>query len=277
MATATRKRTAAPRATAKRRRSEANRRTTANSGKLANFAVPLVFCLGILFCLGFLGVMGYRTVTASEFFDVKKIDVRGTNHISKDEVQKLVSANTEKTGVWNADLSDIKARIEKMNYVKTVAVSRVLPDAIRVNISERLPKAAVHLDTGDVWVDDEAAVLGVIGKNEERPPFTLRGWDTSGNQNSNKDNQLRVKLYQKMLDDWKEFDLSKRVKELQLGDIEDPKAIVEDSGLTVSIDLGKENYAKRLQRGLEISAGRGKEIESVNLSGNREVLGFRGN
>ena len=51
--------------------------------------------------------------------------------------------------------------------------------------------------------------------------------------------------------------------------------LVEDSSETVSIDLGKENFGKRLQKGLEIVAGRGKEIESVNLSGNREILGFR--
>ena len=279
MATVTRKRPITSRATATKRRrgTAANRRTSKSSGKIANFAVPLVFCLGILFCLGFLGVMGYRTVTASEFFDVKNIDVRGVNRVSKDDVQKIVSANAEKSGVWNADLSEIKARIEKSSsYIKTVAVSRVLPDGIRVNIVERMPKAAVRLDSGDVWVDDEALILGAIGKNEERPPFVMRGWD-SKSEGATKDNQNRVKLYQKMLDEWKEFDLSKRVKELQLNDLDDPKAIIEDSGQAVSIDLGKENFAKRLQRGLEITAGRGKEIESVNLSGNREVLGFRGN
>ena len=222
--------------------------------------------------------MGYRTVTASEFFDVKNIDVRGVSRVSKDDVQKIVAANTEKSGVWNADLSDIKARIEKSSsYIKSVAVSRILPDGIRVNIVERIPKAVVRLDSGDVWVDDEALILGAVGKNEERPPFVMRGWDFSKTESAPKENQNRVKLYGKMLDEWKEFDLSKRVKELQLNDLDDPKAIVEDSGQIVSIDLGKENFAKRLQRGLEITAGRGKEIESVNLSGNREVLGFRGN
>lgn len=221
--------------------------------------------------------MGYRTVTASEFFDVKKIDVRGAARASKDDIEKIVGGETEKSGVWNADLSEIKNRVERLAYVKSAAVSRVLPDGVRVNVVERVPKAVARIDGGDFWVDDEAVILSLVGKNEERPAFFLRGWDQSKAENAQKDNQQRVKMYQKMLEDWREFDLSRRVKELDLDDLQDPKALVEDSGMTVSIDLGKENYAKRLQKGLEIVAGRGREIESVNLSGNREILGFRTN
>jgi cell division septal protein FtsQ len=269
----------AAKTTSAKRRSARNvpRKTAKNNGRFANIFVPLFFIFCILFCLGFLGFMGYRTVTASEFFDVKKIDVRGAARSSKDDIEKIVGSETEKSGVWNADLNEIKSRVERLAYVKSAAVSRVLPDGVRVNVVERVPKAVARIDGGDFWVDDEAVILSLVGKNEERPAFFLRGWDQSKAENAQKDNQARVKMYQKMLEDWREFDLAKRVKELDLDDLQDPKAIVEDSGMTVSIDLGKENYAKRLQKGLEIVAGRGKEIESVNLSGNREILGFRTN
>lgn len=219
--------------------------------------------------------MGYRTVTASEFFDVKKVDVRGTARSSKDDIEKIVGGEAEKSGVWNTDLNEIKNRVERLAYVKSAAVSRVLPDGVRVNVIERVPKAVARIDGGDFWVDDEGVILGLVGKNEERPSFFMRGWDESRAENAQKDNQVRVKMYQKMLEDWRVFDLARRVKEVDLEDLQDPKAIVEDSGMTVSIDLGKENYGKRLQKGLEIVAGRGREIESVNLSGSREILGFR--
>ena len=219
--------------------------------------------------------MGYRTVTASEFFGIKKIDLRGVSRASKDDVGKIVGSQVERSGVWNADLNEIKERVEKLAYVKTAAVSRVLPDGVRVNLIERVPKAVVRIKGGDFWVDDEAVILGLVGETEERPPFILRGWDESKTETAAKDNQTRVKMYQKMIADWREFDLASRVKEINLENLQDPKAIVIDSGETISIDLGKENFGKRLQKGLEIVAGRGKEIESVNLSGNREILGFR--
>jgi cell division septal protein FtsQ len=68
----------------KRRRtaSTAGRKTKSGTGKIANYVVPLFFIACIVVCLGFLGVMGYRTATASEFFDVKKIDVRGVSRRS---------------------------------------------------------------------------------------------------------------------------------------------------------------------------------------------------
>jgi cell division septal protein FtsQ len=219
--------------------------------------------------------MGYRTVTASEFFGIKKIDLRGVSRASKDDIEKIVGSQVEKSGVWNADLNEIKERVEKLAFVRTAAVSRILPDGVRVNLIERVPKAVARIKGGDFWVDEEAVILGLVGEKEERPPFMLRGWDESKTEAAVKDNQTRVKMYQKMIADWREFDLASRVKEVNLENLQDPKAIVIDSGETISIDLGKENFSKRLQKGLEIVAGRGKEIESVNLSGSREILGFR--
>jgi len=273
MATATRKRTTTLRtsATAKRRRSTAStvagrRKTKSTSGKFANFIVPAVFCLGILFCLGFLGLMGYRTVTASVFFDVKNVEVRGTSRVSKDEVQRIVAAQTERSGVWNADLGEIKSRVEKLSYVKSVAVSRILPDGIRVTINERVPKAAVHLDTGDVWVDEDAQVLGVIGKNEEKPAFIMRGWEIVNSESAAKNNQLRVKVYQKMTDDWREFDLARRVQSVDLSDPLKPQVTVKDSNDVKTIILPKDSFSKNLQTGIESLAGRNPEIIGVDVT-----------
>jgi cell division septal protein FtsQ len=277
MAIQTRKRTVQSKAKtpAKRRRPAAVRRSKNGNGNFANFFVPLFFIFCILFCLGFLGFMGYRTVTASEFFGIRKIDLRGVSRASTGDIEKIVGSQVEKSGVWNADLNEIKERVEKLAFVKTAAVSRILPDGVRVNLIERVPKALVRIKGGDFWVDEEAVILGLVGEKEERPPFILRGWDESKTEAAVKDNQTRVKMYQKMIADWREFDLASRVKEVNLENLQDPKAIVLDSGETISIDLGKENFGKRLQKGLEIVAGRGKEIESVNLSGSREILGFR--
>lgn len=280
MATQTRKRTTnnktkTPAKT--RRKRPVVRRSVNGPGNFANFFVPLFFILCILFCLGFLAFMGYRTVTASDFFEVKNIDVRGAARSSKEEIERIVRSQTEKSGVWNADLAEIKNKVERLVEVKSAAVSRVLPDGVRVNVAERIPKAVVRLDAGDFWADDDAVILGAIGKTEERPPFVLRGWDETKTDGAAKENQLRVKIYQRMLEDWREFDLSKRVEIVDLTSLRTPQAIVQDSGETVTIFLAKEDFGKRLQTGLKRIAGRGKELKSIDVSGNGEVLGFRVN
>lgn len=255
------------------RRTNANRKK--NSGALTNFFVPLFFIVGILFCLGFLSFMGYRTVTASAFFDVKKIEVRGANRASKDEIERIARSYTEKSGVWNSDLKAIKDDVEKITLIKTAVVSRVLPDGLRVNVAERAPRAVVRINAGDFWVDDDAVLIGEVGKDEARPPFVLRGWDEAKNEKAAKDNRERVKIYGKMIAEWQDYELAKRVNAVNLADLREPQAIVQDSGETVTIILANENYKNRLKSGLEKIAGRGREVKSIDVSSSSERLAFR--
>ena len=250
--------------TAKRRRSTTPRSRISQSA--ANFLVPFVFIVGILFCLGFLTFMGYRTVTASAFFDVKKIDIRGANRVSKEEIEKIVSQRSEKSGVWNADLTSIRDDIEKITPVKSAVVSRVLPDGLRVNVLEREARAIVRLERGDLWADDGAVLFDLVGKNDARPPFVMTGWDESKTDRATKDNQERVKIYLKMLDEWQDFELAKRVSVVNLADLRMPQAFVQDSNGTKNVILAKDNFAKKLQMGLENLANRGNEVTGINVS-----------
>jgi len=260
----------------KRRRPVAstNRKSKRDVSRIANFVMPLILMAVIIGCLGFLGVMGYRTVTASEFFDVKRIDVRGTSRSSREEIEKIVAGQTERSGAWNADLNTIKERVERLMFVKSVAVSRVLPSGVRVDVAERIPLAAVRLSSGDFLVDGEGEVLSTLSKPEEKFPFVMRGWDEGKTDKARKDNVERVKLYGKMLEEWQSYELASRVKELNLADAHDPKAVIEDSGANVSIAVGKESFGKRLKAAVEVVAGKGGQVPSVNSAGLYPVLEY---
>lgn len=231
--------------------------------------------VGIVVCLGFLLTMGYKTVTASAFFDVKAIEINGVRRASKEEIERIVRNQTEKSGVWNADLAEIKNNVEKLTLVKSAIVSRVLPDAVRVNVIERAPKAVVRIDGGDFWADEDAVILGIVEKTNEKPPFYMQGWNRDISEKARKENQERVKTYLKMLDEWKEFELAKRVTAVDLSDLSEPQAIVMDSGEQKKIILSKDNFSKKLKAGLEGIAGKGKEVLGIDVSGTQSVLIFR--
>ena len=262
-----------PAATVKKRRNTPTRRKS--TGNFTNFLVPLFLMVGIVVCLGFLLIMGYRTVTASTFFDVKAIEINGVARASKDEIERIVCSETEKSGVWNADLVEIKADVEKLTLVKSAVVSRVLPDAVRVNVIERQPKAVVRIDGGDFFADDDAVILGIAGKTDEKPPFYMQGWNRDSTERARKENQERVKIYLKMLEEWKEFELAKRVVAVDLSDMSQPQAIVLDAGEQKKIILSKDNFSKKLKIGLEGIAGKGKEVLGINVSGTQSFLIFR--
>lgn len=263
--------------TRRKRRTTISARRNQKPGKVFNYLVPMVFILAILSVLGFLVFKGYQTVTASSFFDMKKVEIRGISRVSREDVERIVRMQTERNGVWNAELEQIKADVEKLNFVKTAVVSRILPDGVLVRVEERIPRAVVRLNTGDFWVDDDAVIVGAVGKNENRPPFVLRGWDEVKTEKAQKENQERVKIYAKTIEEWKTLGVEKRVTALNLSDLQDATALVEDSGQIVTVFLGKEDYGKRLQRALTVIEGKGQSIESLISHGGNVVAKYRNN
>lgn len=243
--------------------------------RFGSFFLPLFLSVCLLICLAALGMLGYQSVTASNFFDVKSIDVRGVDRSSKDDISRIVASSTEKSGVWNADLPEIKAKIEKMAFVKSAAVSRVLPNGIRVNVTERVPTAVVRLSNGDFLVDGEGNVLAPATAKEAKLPVTLIGWDESKTERAVKENLERVKMFQKMMVEWQQFDLASRVSSVNLADLREPKAITEDSGMPVSISLGKEAFGEHLKRGISAIVGKGATFDAVDLVGQNMILSSR--
>ena len=255
----------------------ASRRKSTNAGpsRFRSFALPLFLSFCILVCLGALGFLGYQTVTASNFFDVARIDVIGTGRSSSSDIRRIVEMQTEKSGVWNADLPGIKEKLEKMQWVKTAAVSRILPNGIRVQVFEREPQAMVRTGDGSVLVDADGAVIAPARDKEPDFPFAMMGWNPSKSESAGKENVERVKMYQKMLAEWKEFNLSARVTAVNLEDLREPRALVEDSGTTVSIALGRDKFGEYLRRGINAIVGKGEMFEAVNLVGQNMILAPR--
>lgn len=260
----------------KRRRSSPGKRTVSQRpSRFGSFFLPLFLSSCLLICLFALGILGYQSVTASNFFDVKSIEVHGVERSSKDEISRIVSASTEKSGAWNADLLEIKAKVEKIAFVKTAAVSRVLPNGIRVNVTERLPSAVVRLVNGDFLVDSDGNILAPATSKEAKLPITLIGWDESKTEKAFKENLERVKMYQKMLVEWQQFDLVSRVSIVNLADLREPKAITEDSGMSVSIALGKDAFGEHLKKGINAIVGKGATFDAVDLVGQNMILSSR--
>jgi len=244
------------------------------SRAVGRFVLPLIIICMLLGVIGFLGLAGYQTATASMFFGLKNIDVRGTDRTSAEDVRKIVMASVEKSGVWNADLGDIRTRIEKFPFVKSAAVSMALPAGIRVNITERAPAAVVRLSSGNYLVDSDGTILALANDKNSDFPFVLRGWDEAKTEKAGPENLLRLKVYKKMLDEWKQFGLSSQVKEVNISNPREPTAMIEDSGRTITVLLARDNLGKSLKTALEAVSGKGSKVASVDAAGISPVITY---
>ena len=241
----------------------------------SQFVLPLAICFSILICLGALSYLGYQNVAASDFFDVKRIDVVGVERTSKEGIENVVRMESERTGVWRSDLSELKSKVEKLPFVKTASVTRVLPSGLRVQIVERQPVALVTRSGRGYLVDADGEILSLAEGAEENLPFAMIGWDETKSEKAMKDNNERVKIYQRMVAEWRVSNVLSRVQHINLADLREPRAVISDSGTTVSIAVGRENYGENLVKGIKAIVVKGNMFEAVNLVGSNMILAPR--
>ena len=241
----------------------------------SQLVLPLAICVAILICLGGLGYLGYQKVAASDFFDVKRIEVVGIQRASKEGIANVARMETERTGVWRSDLFELKSKIERIPFVKTASVTRVLPDGLRVQIVERQPVALVTRGGRDYLADADGEILALADHPEEGLPFTMIGWDETKSEKAMRENTERVKIYERMVGEWRAANVLSRVQNINLVDLREPRAVISDSDTLVSIDVGRENYGENLVKGIKAIVGKGNMFEAVNLVGSNMILAPR--
>jgi hypothetical protein len=118
-------------------------------------------------------------------------------------------------------------------------------------------------------------VIAPAKQKEEAFPFVMTGWNDVKSEAAGKENVERIKMYQRMMTEWSEYNLSSRVLSVDLSDMREPRAFIEDSGTTVSIALGREKFGEYLRKGINAIVGKGDMFEAVNLVGSNMILAPR--
>ena len=225
--------------------------------------------------------VGYRAAASASFFQVRKVEVQGASRVSADEVQAIVRKEVEKTGVWRADLKGLNAKLERLPWVRTAVVSRVLPDGLRIRITERVPRAVVRTASGKFrWVDEDAVLLGEMQPTDQLPPFFLRGLTEDDPEGARADNRERVAKFLELQQAWDAAGLSERVSEVNLIDIRDVRAQLAGDYSRIEVRLGAQDHGKRLQDALKVldsqaQTANGALISYIDLSqGRRAIVGL---
>src|ERR1051325_10244676 len=165
--------------------------------------VPLALRIGVIAIIALIAFVGYRAAASASFFQIRTIETRGAARASVDDIKTVVRRDVGETGVWQADLQQLSNHLEKLPWVRTAIVTRVLPDGIRVRITEREPKAVVRTAAGRcIWVDDEAVYLGEMSPTDQMPAFFLRGWNEDDAATAQAENRERVSKFLELQRDW---------------------------------------------------------------------------
>jgi cell division protein FtsQ len=230
--------------------------------------VPSFLKLALAIVIGVLVFAGYRAAASASFFQLRTIEVQGTARLQPTDIQALVRQSVDKSGVWKADLNGINERIERLPWVRTAVVSRVLPDGIRVRITERSPRAVVRTSAGRFrWVDEDAALLGEMQPTDQVPAFFLHGLSDEDSESAQNENRERVAKFLELQQAWDTAGLSERVSEVNLMDIRDVRAQLAGDNSQIEVRLGARDQASRLKGAL-------KALDSHEDIPNRAMISY---
>jgi cell division protein FtsQ len=115
---------------------------------LGNFAIILVRVIGwlisILFVVVLLGaislglIYGYRTLTSSDHFAVSRVEISGNKQLSSSEILSL-SGISIGASILEVSLGDMGRKLQGNPWVESVAVRRILPNGVAIEVAEREP------------------------------------------------------------------------------------------------------------------------------------------
>jgi cell division protein FtsQ len=173
-------------------------------------------------------------------FEVQKLSVSGLKRVTENEV--LARAGFEiGTNVFSADLDEIRARVEELEWVRHAMVERILPDQIVIKVIEREPVGLARI-RGELYQFDGAAViLNLDGAGASSFPILdgLRPDDPEGNLK-------KVEAYRKVLDELGQASLSE-VHINQSGDVS-----VVSSSEPLVVNLGSGDFRNRWIKYLQL-------------------------
>jgi cell division septal protein FtsQ len=216
----------------------------------------------------------YFFFAGSRFFALRDVEIVGNKLLQREFIESL-ARESAKEGVLRADISKIREELQKRGLVKSVEITRMLPDMLRIVIEEREPFALARrgdsrAESDVVCVDQEGVMFGdqLLCKSKSSMPL-INGLEEKGDGATAR-NQQRLAVYQKLLSDLEGAtdNLSSRIEEVYFDNELGVRVTVEapDKEGVIAVFLGKEEFRIRLNAALDVlDAIYRQDAEALNV------------
>ena len=120
---------------------------------------------------GYFGVLGERVTRLANAgavaagFEVQRVTVKGMAKVSEGELLSAVGPVIG-SSLLDFDPFTARARVEEIGWVRSAAVTRLLPDTVHVSVREREPSAVWQMSGNLHLIDEEGAIIQEIGAYE---------------------------------------------------------------------------------------------------------------
>jgi cell division protein FtsQ len=200
------------------------------------------------------------------------IEIAGTQTVSRRQVMEVFAADLGRN-IFLVPLAERRRRLEAIPWVESASVMRLLPDRLRVDVTERTPVAFVRMGSRISLIDRNGVVMELPRSRKYSFPV-LKGMSESEPLSAR---AARMQIYSALM---RELDsegahYSQDISEVDVSDPEDVKVVAADSGGAVLVHLGSSDFLRRYKiylAHLQEWRQQFQKLDSVDLRYERQII-----
>jgi cell division protein FtsQ len=173
------------------------------------------------------------------------ITVSGMSNVARSQIVDVMASDIDRN-IFFVPLEQRKKQLEQIPWVQSAAVMRLLPNRIKIVVTERTPVAFVEVNS-HIQMIDPSGVIMELPANQSRYSFPVIIGVSDNDPLSVR--TARMKIYSRFV---RELDsggahYSADISDVDLSDPDDVRATVTDPHGAVLVHLGSSNFLEHFQ------------------------------
>jgi cell division protein FtsQ len=176
------------------------------------------------------------------------IQIVGADHLTREQIVSVFGADLERN-IFRVSLAERQADLERLPWVAHATVMRLLPDVVRVQITERTPVAFVRQGSQIGLVDGSGVLLDMPADAAGDPHYSFPVLTGLSSDEAASERAAKMEVYEQFL---RELDgsgkhMTDSVSEVDVADPEDVKALITSGSSDILVHFGQENFLHRYE------------------------------
>jgi cell division protein FtsQ len=176
------------------------------------------------------------------------IQIVGADHLTREQIVSVFGADLERN-IFRVSLAERQADLERLPWVAHATVMRLLPDVLRVQITERTPVAFVRQGSQIGLVDGSGVLLDMPADAAGDPHYSFPVLTGLSADEAASERSAKMEVYEQFL---RELDgsgkhMTDSVSEVDVADPEDVKALITSGSSDILVHFGQEKFLHRYE------------------------------
>lgn len=224
------------------RRGTLPRKTAGRVKRVLLIALVMVAVAGVWFALQKYGTQSWRFRLDSS----DNVSISGVSNVSRNQVLDVLASDIDRN-IFFVPLEQRKAQLEQIPWVQSASVMRLLPNRLKIVITERVPVAFVQVNSHIQLIDPNGVIMEMPAGGTSRYSFPVIIGISDTDPLSTR--VARMKIYSQLV---KELDSSGAsysgdLSDVDVSDPDDVKATVTDPHGAVLVHLGSANFLEHFK------------------------------